>query len=494
MSEQKTEDKLDRDGNRLSRKIFRIDKERGELEEKEEVTSDDIKLLRETGLLEEIFKLDDGYFPPQFVEQLIESIREKYPELMKDLPITFANCSNIGITKTDIEEGSGLTILYGHGHTVLVTRRQLDSGRTEIYVMDSYGNSANHLINNTYGDPDKFTIKYPSTELSIKNRDVTYGPILREFEKERREKLEELHRKMQEEPDEEERKKLQDIHFNTKLIFEKRRGQLNIPNLDRLGIQMDSTHCISYAIRFAEKMYKTVKTEMKKNGTDNVIESFGEVMDRLKNYREMLTEEEKATEKEERNMFLMPDFLLENSGSEETLNTAIEARNIGDEEERGKLEKQLKRKILPYKKKRQEERENRLTLAEKTLNEMRDTVEKLKRDGNGEKNREEIEEYEDKIEEKLHMNALDSKCLAGELSNEFSPARNWRNKHLKKVANQVRKGKQPIQPPSTVLAHLSGSTKVDRMENLDISVISVPNTPATTIVGKGVKPNGGKPF
>ncbi|MDR2777663.1 MAG: hypothetical protein LBB24_02765 [Rickettsiales bacterium] len=92
MSEQKTkdelDDELDREGSRLSRKIFRIDKEKGELEEKEGVTSEDIRLLREANLLEESFGLDDDYFPPKFVEQLIEGIREKYPELVKDLPIT----------------------------------------------------------------------------------------------------------------------------------------------------------------------------------------------------------------------------------------------------------------------------------------------------------------------------------------------------------------------------------------------------------------------
>ncbi|MDR2778169.1 MAG: hypothetical protein LBB13_01515 [Rickettsiales bacterium] len=387
MSEEKTKDKLDdeldREGSRLSRKIFRIDKEKGELEEKEEVTGDDIKLLRQAGLLEESSELDYNYFPPQFVEQLIKDIREKYPELVKDLPITFANCSKYGATM-ETEDGSGLTILYGLRHTRLITRRQLDNSKTEIYVMDSHANSKDSFVENAYGDPEKFVVKYPDTELSIKD------------------------------------------------------------STNSLGIQKDAIHCISYAICFAKKIYKTVKTDMKENRTDNVIESFGRVMDKLENHRERTTTDCDKTEGKERNMFLMPDFLLEYSGSEETLDVAIGARNIESDKKKTELGEKLKRKLLPYKRKRAEELEKRLAPLEKKLNEILDTAEELGRERGREENREKIEEHEVKIREELRNSEIDLNDINYELRKEFAPARNWRNKHFKMVANRVREGKYPV--------------------------------------------------
>jgi hypothetical protein len=362
----------------------------------------------------------------------------------REVEITFINCSEER-TMMKTEEGSGLTILYGPSHTELITRRRLDNGKTEIYVMDSHKNNRDSLVEDTYGDPEKFTVKYPDTELSMKNRNL-YNSRLKELKDMLDNIIQPLFGRLQSVPQGEEKEKLNDEFSKAHSYYVRERDQLSgmLINAGGLGVQKDATHCISYAIRFAEKIYKTVKTDMKENGTYNVIESFGRVMDKLENHREGTTTDCDKTKEKERNMFLMPDFLLEYSGSEETLNVAIRARNVKDEEEKKELEKRLKRKLIPYKRKRAEEFEKRLAPPEKKLNEMLDTAEELGKNGDGEKNRERIEECEAKIREELENNGENLRRMNNRLCEEFAPARNWRNKHFKRVANRVREGKYPV--------------------------------------------------
>jgi hypothetical protein len=226
---------------------------------------------------------------------------------------------------------------------------------------------------------------------------------------------------------------------------------------------------------------------MKKNGTDNVIRSFGEVIDKLENHREGVITDCDIAERKEHSMFLMPDFLLEYSSSEETLDVAIRARNVKDEEEKKELEKRLKRKLLPYKRKRTEELEKVFASLEKRLSEMLDTTEELKRGGDEEKNREKVEEYEAKTREEPKTNERGPKDINDELREEFAPARNWRNKHFKRVARRVREGKYPIQSPHskpTVLDSLSKSVKRSKPENSNSLTFSAPNVPTVIIGGK----------
>ncbi|MDR2077572.1 MAG: hypothetical protein LBP39_01240 [Rickettsiales bacterium] len=361
-----------------------------------EVSGGDIKLLKEEGLLPKNFNPDKGYLPPEFVKEMVDLVREKYSDLTEQLPISFVDCSKVDQTMPT-EYNAGLTILYGERHTKLVVRRPLLDGKIEVYVMDSATNNKNKNIEDAYSDSSKFIVKYPETEKTIREQ---YLPDY----------------------------------------------------IGVIGVQMDSTHCISYAVHFARKIYKAVKDEIDNGNAKNAIDGFNRVMDGLKEHvRVPGIEERMCGAKERRMMFFLPDFLLKYSGSEAMLNMTIEARK---NEEKDGLSEKLKEKIVPYNNKRKKEANKQIEKGavpvRKALNKLLDELEKLN-NSKDETLNEEIAEKEEKIKNKLEDNDIRvenrTKYLNLDLREKFSPARNWRNKDFKKIAERVRK-RQQVPPGS----------------------------------------------
>ncbi|MDR2077854.1 MAG: hypothetical protein LBP39_02715 [Rickettsiales bacterium] len=396
----------------LAPDILKINPANKTVEKIGEVFEGDIKLLKEEGLLPQDFNPNEEYLPPQFVEKMIDLVREKYSALTAELPISFVDCSQADQTMPT-ECNAGLAILYGDFHTTLVVRRPLLDGNIEIYVMDSYANVEDGIIEDAYGDSSKFIVKYPETEKTIEHKKQI------DF-------LEE---------------KIAEFKKEGKNTSELSRARIKY-SPHRIEVQTDGIHCISYAVHFARKIYKAVKDEIDNGNAKNAIDGFNKVMSGLKEHVRVPNAEERMCGVKERRMFLLPDFLLKYSGSEAMLNMTIEARK---NEEKDGLSEKLKEKIVPYKNKRKYELdktiEEEAVPVRKTLNKLLDELGKLS-DSKDEASKEEIAEKEEKIKDKLEDNDIRvenrTKYLNSNLREKFSPARNWRNKDFKKVAEKIR--------------------------------------------------------
>ncbi|MDR2077556.1 MAG: hypothetical protein LBP39_01160 [Rickettsiales bacterium] len=395
----------------LNLDILKIDKEKKVVKKIDRVSENDIRILKEKGLLSKNFNPYESYLPPGFVKEMINLVREKYPDLTKELPISFVDCSKAGQTMPT-EYNAGLTILYDKLHTKLVVRRPLPDGKIEIYVIDSHSNNEDKTIEDAYGDSSKFIVKYPETEKSI------------EYKKQ----IDSIDERIKDSINSGE---------NILELFKIRRKY----SIDNIGVQMDGTHCISYAVHFARKIYRAVKDEIDNGNVKNAVDGFNKVMDGFKEHIRISNIEERTRGVKERRMFLFPDFLLKYSGSEAALNMTIEARK---NEEKDGLSEKLKEKIVPYKNKRKYELDKTIkeeaVPVRKELNEMLDELEKLN-DSKDEASKKEIAEKEEEIKNKLEDNDEKVENRIKELNIDlrwkFSPARNWRNKDFKKVVERI---------------------------------------------------------
>jgi hypothetical protein len=326
----------------------------GKLEEIDEVTEGDVRVLEEAGILRDTlqptstnFDLDSDYFPPAFVKEMIEAVREKYSDVAAELPISFVD-SRLVNSETPIESSSGLVVLYSRNHSKLILKKLLPSGKTEVYVLDVSNNSPDSYLDEACGNSEKFVVKYPVTALT---QDEWLG--------------------------------------------------------ESLGIQYDYTNCISYAVHFAKKIYKAVREE-KTRSEENVLESFNRVVSSFKICGTKL----RADNRKSVPIFAMPDFLLRCSGSEGALNNMIRARVKTEcKSVREEITEHLKSKLMPYKIKRREELE--------------------------------------KLNQRPKGGLVSTGCrlltyreMAGgieiELCKTYSPAQNWRNKDIKRMAERLR--------------------------------------------------------
>jgi hypothetical protein len=316
--------------------------ERRRAEKFREFSEEDIKVLKQEGLLLEQFNLpknfdeDKGRLPSEFVEKIVNLAREKYSDLVAELPISFVTCREAD-QQIPIENTVGLTILDGSYYPRLLLRRPLPDGKIEIYVIDSHSNNEDKTIEDAYGDSSKFIVKYPETEKSIEYK-KQIDPIeekIAEYCKERKNSLE----------------------------LEKEKEKYSI---DGIGVQMDVKHCISHAVHFATKIYEAVKDEIDKGNAKNAVDGFNKVMDGFKEHirvdtypwKRVYSKEEGIKFEKERRMFLFPDFLAKSSKYGTVLDMVIEAR---EKEKKYELDKKIKEheKMMEEEKRKEEKIDNR---------------------------------------------------------------------------------------------------------------------------------------
>ncbi|MDR3078937.1 MAG: hypothetical protein LBU15_02765 [Rickettsiales bacterium] len=387
--------------------IYGRNKDSGKLEVKDGVNDDDIELLKEEGLVGENFNLDLGYFSPAFMEKRLEILREKYRDLTAELPIVYADCDDKKALK--VSNKAGLTILRGTGtHTKLfVTRPGGANGKTEIYIMDSNTNSYDKLIEEAYGDTTKYTIIYPDTEVSRQNRELH-----RQLEEPKRRASAALKRVFNEE---------------TWKAFSEIDAKLGASPRNSLGIQKDIHHCASYAVHFADRLYKKIK-EVKEQSIParGTVDCFNEVMADIGkgtySAKVEMTDMNEGKNMVNRKMFSMPKEFWIYSGSEGALDRMITAEAKkqleGENKKRGddnavltekeiegkvkEIETNMKRKLVPYKGKRDEKE---ATISLTTGNPV-------------------------------------SAGVKNEIRAEYAIVHNWRMKELKSVADRLRKAKE----------------------------------------------------
>ncbi|MDR2077693.1 MAG: hypothetical protein LBP39_01860 [Rickettsiales bacterium] len=313
-----------------------------------EFSEEDIKVLKQEGLLPENFNLpenfrvDKGRLPSEFVKKMTDITREKYSDLAAELPISYVACRKMYFGKMmdqiPTEDTVGLTILDGKYYSRLLVRRLLPDGKIEIYVIDSHSNDEIEVIKDAYGDSSKFIVKYPETEKSIEDKKQIESPEekIEEFKKEGKSTSE----------------------------LEAKRGKCSMCGIK---LQMDDTHCISHAIHFASRIYEAVKNEIDKGNAKNAVEGFNRVMDGFKEHiridnispwKLIDNKWERIKVKKERRMFLFPDFLLKSIKGETVLDMVIEAR---EKEKKYELDKKIKEheKMMEEEKRREEKINNR---------------------------------------------------------------------------------------------------------------------------------------
>ncbi|MDR3078938.1 MAG: hypothetical protein LBU15_02770 [Rickettsiales bacterium] len=482
--------------------IYRRNKDSGKLEVKDGVNDDDIKLLEEEGLLENDFNLDLGYFSPAFMEKRLEILREKYKDLTGELPRVYANCD--GGMALKVNEGPCLTILRGEGkHTKLFVTRPGVDGKTEIYIMDSNSNDYDKDIEAAYNDTNKYTIVYPDTEVSRQDRE--------KYDK-KEEKIEQL----QLDPS----KNQKEIEKEIKSMF----LETGDPQRNSLGIQKDVYHCASYAVHFADRLYRKIREVKNSDSKKNIIDCFNEVMaDIGKDIYEAKVEFRKKNLMVNRKMFSMPKEFWIYSGSEGALDRMITVEKTKQLEEENKkrmeagdaamtdkeikdkvkeIETNMKRKLAPYKAKREDEEKIRMKAGEEKraeeleflerLGKARSTIaddayvayslleeelakkkEEMGDSGPGEKTNEiEALELRTKAAEDItnqeygrfeeiqnrKANLANTELVSGkikiEVRAEYAITHNWRMKELKLVADELRKAKEVQEITGQVLAEI----------------------------------------
>ncbi|MDR3078583.1 MAG: hypothetical protein LBU15_00925 [Rickettsiales bacterium] len=406
--------------------IYRRNKDSGKLEVKDGVNDDDIKLLKDEHLLEDNFNLDEGYFSPVFMEKRLGILQEKYKDLTAELPIVYADCDGQALKVSD---KAGLTILRGTGtHTKLfVTRPGGAGGKTEIYIMDSNTNGYDKDIEAAYGDTAKYTIVYPDTEVSRQNR-KEYEQ-LKEENKERENRINSESSSLMERYSDLSDAELDRIDELSNELIELS-GELEVFPRNSLEIQKDTHHCASYAVHFADRLYKKIREVKDSDSKKNTIDCFNEVMADIGKGTYLAKVESKGDDlMVDRKMFSMPKELWIYSGSEGALDRMItaEAKKQLEEENKKKggaakaamtekeiedkvkkIKTDMKRKLAPYKEKRDEARPKRMG-------------EKMKGPNNRGQEAEVV-----------------TTAVENELRAEYAAVHNWRMKELKLVANELR--------------------------------------------------------
>ncbi|MDR2777955.1 MAG: hypothetical protein LBB13_00395 [Rickettsiales bacterium] len=413
-------------------KILKINKEKGVVEETgKKVTEEEAQLLKK--LCGSYFDLERGYIPPGPTKELVNDIDEKCGNITKFIPINFVDCRKD--QQVEPKDGPGLDMMYGNEHTRLIVK-VLSDGKTVIYVMDSFNNGRDETIEKVYGDRNKYVIRYPETWKSIEQKERFDFLVKKALETGIKE--EKFKRKEVEEVEVEEEEVEEERIINREDMEEGRAGLF----IDDLWIQKDESNCISYATHFARKIYKAVKDGIGDDESEeSIINCFNKIMGELESYKRISNEYEKANDIDyDRNMFIVPNFLLKYSGSEVALDEAIKVlKSRGGDAE--KLEKELKEKILPYKKRRNLEFDAMVKKESSSLEEelikMLDHVKMLSNDEV--KNKEEIKNCEKIIKEQLKNNDIFIKNTVQNLREKFSVAQNWRNKDLKIIAQRVAK-------------------------------------------------------
>ncbi|MDR3079209.1 MAG: hypothetical protein LBU15_04205 [Rickettsiales bacterium] len=396
----------------------------GELKKTKEVSDEDIRLLREAGLLGDVktlgkdFDLNSSYFSSDFVKEMIENVREEYSDVAAELPISFVDNSS-PFFEIPMEHRAGLNVIYGDAHTVLTVAKPIATNETEIYVLDALDSSPKWLIEQgALKAAGKFVIKYPITDVGEDAREKIRGVI-------------------------EERKKLRKSYIE-KGMDEELFRLANEPlgyNKDKLMIQMDYTHCISYAIHFAEKIYKAVREE-KARSNCTALESFNKVMEKF----EILQDKDVGSRYETHNAFRMPYFLTKHSGSEDALGTiAAATAKRGKVDEAAVIEKS-KGKLKLYKDKRQEKYKEQTENLRGELVSTKLELEKTERaftEGNvtevGGEDREMLEQRVKELDKKSKEIDGKIKVIETRMREIYSPAANWRNKDIKNVADGIRR-------------------------------------------------------
>ncbi|MDR2777222.1 MAG: hypothetical protein LBB24_00405 [Rickettsiales bacterium] len=304
----------------LNPNIFQVNKTTGKVELIDSITNKDITLLEEEGYLEKGMDLNSAHLSAKFVDELmIGNVRNKYSGVVSDLPINFVNCCEG--KEVEAEKSPGLTVVYSERkkHYLLIARKPVANGKTEIYVMDSNSNVEIPEVEAAYGNKSEFIIKYPSTPISRYD-----GDMFMTIETKMREKMATGESEMEE---------LVSLCLEQSTYF---------PN--SLGIQKDTNNCMSYSVHFARKLYKAVQNKMSETGK-SVVECFGQILDGFERYVGQY--EGKA-----RDMFFMPDVFLKYGGSETAVNKDIELMGLTKDSDRGK---DLRRNIVAFKNKRDED-------------------------------------------------------------------------------------------------------------------------------------------
>jgi hypothetical protein len=396
----------------------------GKLEEIDKVTEGDVRVLEEAGILRKAqrpfsinFDLDSDYFPPAFVKGMIEAVREKYSDLVAELPISFVEL-NSPFSNIPMEHGAGLDVIYGPHHTMLTALRPVANGKTEVYVLDAYSGSANfHIGRVSYDDTKKPVIKYPTTDVSEDAREKMKAVL-------------------------EKREILIKSYTEKKMYDEVLRLAMKPTEYDKdkLMIQTDRTHCISYAIHFAEKIYKAMRGERARSNC-TVLGSFYKVMDKF----EILQDKDVGPPYEMQDKFRMPCFLTKHSGSEDALEiiaAATAKRGKGDEA--AAIEKS-KDKLKLYKNIRKEKCEEQTENLRGELESTELELEKAKRaftEGNvaevGGEDRKILRQIVEELGEKSKTIDKKIQIIETRMREIYSPAANWRNKDIKRMAGRLR--------------------------------------------------------
>ncbi|MDR1425745.1 MAG: hypothetical protein LBI70_01985 [Rickettsiales bacterium] len=391
----------------LQNKIFEYNEKSKRLEKVDEVTKENIKILRKSQLLDESFDINKEYFPLEFVKIMANILKEKFPDISRELPINVIDCSGKGSSdKIEPTSGPGFDIIYGLSHTTLVLKKyEKATDETEIYVMDSYINEENEYIDEIYSDKNKFNVRYPNT------------PTSKRLMKEMCE-LVDRRKDYREDPGLEEQ-----IKSKKNKIYD-------------LEIQKDTFNCISYALQFTDTICDHIKDKMTSTGKSSATEAFDSILGEFNCYTEN-TPEIKLNgpmRGDSRAVFDMPGFIIGYSESEKTLD---EARLSGVA-----IEDKRMNELLAFKAERREIQEKIMEVLEARLiplKKKRDDLEKNKEKNKGEINALEIDKEIDAVKSKISFIEDRKKFeVRMVLERAFTPPSNVRVKHIKEVALKLK--------------------------------------------------------
>ncbi|MDR3078662.1 MAG: hypothetical protein LBU15_01345 [Rickettsiales bacterium] len=410
------------------RAVYNFNEKTGLLEQTCVLSKSDMEKLREDGVLGN--NTDFGYHTNQlFLEKAIDVIKDRYPNVSEEIPIGFYDESENSYKQIREQMSSSATgkpelaVIYDDVHTVVTLNRPVADGRVEVYVMDSYFTQKNPIIENIYSDSSKYTVRYSVTPHSLESL-------------ERRNKIQDEMNQLESQKGTENYDRLK-REMTVELLDPK-----NNPGI--AGIQFGAQKCMVFTMAFIDEWYKTIGEKMENTKETDPKKCLDSIVDRFETkevenpYCSTPFQGSKFVEAnvgKKLNAFVMPNFLLKYGDSEQALDAAVKHYTAKKDIIEGESEK-IKGQVVAFKKKREQEVDRRLAKDVKPLEKGLDTllakVENLKKAGGDKKNREAIEKYEAKIEEKLKANDIEMeparKDLVKKLRDIFSPSANLANK------------------------------------------------------------------